>query len=80
MGHGRGSRPRTYKGQSVSGEQENQSKFVLLLWFYSHRRLTPIRVFALFLEEMCEKLKPTGRGNHRCASELTFFLEKTWGN
>ena len=73
MGHGRGPRPRTYKAQSVSGEPENQPKFVLLLWFYSHPRLTPFGLFALFLEEMCEMWKPTGRGNHRCASELAIF-------
>ena len=48
--------------------------------FTSHRRLTPINCSALFLKEMCENWKPTGRGNHRCASEHALFLEETWGN
>ena len=80
MGHGRGPRPRTYKGQWGPGRPGNQSKFVLLLGFYRHLRVTPIDLFALFLEEMRGKWKPTGRGNHRCASELAFFLEETGGN
>ena len=46
-GHGRGPRPRTYKGQSVSGEPENQSNLALFLGFYRHQRLTPINLFAL---------------------------------
>ena len=79
MGYGRGARPRTYKGQKVSGEPENQSKFALSLGFYNHRRLTPINGFALSFGEMCENWKPTGRGNHRCASEFAFSLEETWG-
>ena len=53
LGHGRGVWPRTYKGQSPSGEPENQSKFALLLGFYSHPRLTGFDLFALFLEELC---------------------------
>ena len=65
MGHGRGSRPRTYNPQTVPGEQENQSKFLLSLGFYSLRRLTPIDLFAVFLEEMCEIWKPMGRGHQR---------------
>ena len=78
MGYGRGPRPRTYKGQNPSGRPENQTKFVLLLGFYSHLRVTPINLFALFLEETCENLKPTGRGNHRCVSEHALFLEEMW--
>ena len=76
MGYGRGPRPRTYKGQNQSGRPENQTKFVLLLRFYSHPRLTGFECFTDFLEEMCEKWKPTGRGNHRRASEFTVFLEE----
>ena len=76
MGHGRGPRPRSYKAQKGSGEPENQSKNVLSLGFYSHRRLTPIDLFTLFLEEMWENWKPTGYGNHHCASELAFSSRK----
>ena len=79
MGYGRGPRPRTFNPQSVPGESENQSKLILLLGFYNHPRLTPIGLFARFLAEMCENWKPTGRGNHRCASEFAFSLEETWG-
>ena len=45
-GHGRGSRPRMYKGQSVSAGSENQPNSVLLLGFYSVPRLAPIDLFA----------------------------------
>ena len=75
-GHGRGSRPRTYKDQSVLGEQENQPNFVLLLGFYNVPRLTPINRFALFLEKNVRELET----EHRRASEFAFFVEETWGN
>ena len=51
MGHGRAPRPRTYNPQSVPGEPENQSKFLLSFGFYSHPRLTPIGPFCMMAHQ-----------------------------
>ena len=77
--HGRGVRPRTYNPQSVSGEPETQSKFVLLVGFYRQTRLTTFDLFAVFPKKTCENMNPAGRGHQRCASELALSHEKTWG-
>ena len=65
MGTAWGSRPRMYKAQNHPGRPDNQSNFVLSLGFYSVPRLTPIGLFALFPENMCETEKPKGRGHQR---------------
>ena len=62
----------------MSGEPENQSKFVLSLGFYSHPRLTPINLFALFPEKTWENWKPRARGHQRRTSEFAVLFEETW--
>ena len=76
MGHGRGVRPRTYKGQCPSGRPENQSKIVLLLGFYRQTRLTTFGLFAVFPWKMCEKLKPAGRGHQLSLQNSRFSTRK----
>ena len=63
----------------MSGEPEHQSTYVLLVGFYRQTRLPTFGLFAVFPEKTCENMNPAGRGHQRCASELAFFLEKTWG-
>ena len=75
-GHGRGARPRTYKGQCDSGRPENQSKFVLLLGFYRQTRLTTFGLFAVFPEKMCENSKPACRGHQRSLQNSRFSPRK----
>ena len=67
MGHGRGSRPRTYNHQTVPGGPENQSKIVLSLGFYHHPRLTPIGLFAF------SSRKRVGIGKERSGAPTSSF-------
>ena len=71
MGHGRGARPRTYKGQSVSGEPEHQSQFVLSLGFYRQTRLTTFAPFVFFSQRKCVK-----NGN-RLVAGISVALQNT---
>ena len=68
----RRSRRQTLKARCQSGEQENQTTCVLLLMFYRHPRLTPIRIFYVFViknnishGKTWDIWKQKGRGNQR---------------